>query len=95
MADELFEKRGRRYYPVGHRFTGFPVNGVWYVEDGRHNRIMKVGDLPDPMPLAAMEPYRMAAASAVHEVLRRQSRSPNDVVDAVFMAIAKAMEING
>ena len=93
----FYEKRGRKYYPIGQEFTGFPANGVWYVEDGRQNLFMKVGDLPDPMPLAALEPYREQVAKALCEHFQANPGpiSANDIVDATFRSLVAAMQSAG
>ena len=35
--NEVYEKRGRRYVPIGYGFTGFPCDGIWYVQNGKTN----------------------------------------------------------
>jgi hypothetical protein len=43
---EVYVKVGRRYKPIGHEFTGFPVDGVWLVQDGSQNCIVRLCDVP-------------------------------------------------
>jgi hypothetical protein len=103
---QLYRKEGRRYVPVGQEWRGWPADGVWYVHDGRHSLIMRVGDIPDPMPLAAMERHREIALKTMSEyyneaVSKTLVRGKNgtvsvtapplyDMIDVFFKAIAKA-----
>ncbi len=43
---EIFIKKGRRYKSIGHEFTGFPVDGIWLVQDGSQNCIVRLCDVP-------------------------------------------------
>jgi hypothetical protein len=106
MTTMLYNKVGRRYVPFGREWKGFPANGVWLVEDGRQALIMKVGDLPDPMPLAAIERHRQFAADTMREAYDKLIRKTviklddgtlsvvfpplNDMIDAFFRAVALA-----
>lgn len=67
MNDTIYRKVGRKYEPIGKVWSGWPADGVWYVADGRQSLIMRIGDMPDPMPLAALEHYRDLAADAMRE----------------------------
>lgn len=89
---EFYEKVGKRYKKVGIEFSGFPCDGVWLVEDGRNSLIMKVGDLIEPMPYAAMMRYSDDACKAYRELVDKGPFSPNDVVEVVCKAIALARE---
>jgi hypothetical protein len=104
--DEVYKKVGKRYVSLGYHFRGFPVEGLWLVEDGRRSLIMKVGALPDPYPLAALERHRDRIQEAVKDFMSKAIRetavehvngglsitfpSLHDVVTAMFMAVAKA-----
>jgi hypothetical protein len=93
----LYRKVGRRYEPVGEDFTGFPADGVWYVQNDtrRMTHIMKIGDLPDPRPLVELEQYRDAACTALTQAAqKRQSLSFNDLVTIIFQAVAAASQGN-
>jgi hypothetical protein len=106
MREKLYRKRGNRYESVGWEWCGWPADGVWYVGDGRSSLIMRVGDMPDPMPLAQLERYRDLAANAMREhyeavvrqTLKRERDGTvsivtpplGDMVDAFFKAVAKA-----
>lgn len=39
------------YELVGYEFSGWPANGIWVVEDGKHNCIYPFNDVPEvPTP---------------------------------------------
>src|SRR6185312_11514887 len=91
----LYRKRGRRYELCGYDFIGFPSNGLWYVADGKQSLIMKVGELTDPAPLAALSHYRDLAANAVSEVIAGNPGrriSALEMVDIAFKAVCQAVE---
>ena len=100
MPDDntVYHKVGRRYEPLGVQFAGFPADGIWYVHDGTKSLIMRIGDLPDPMPLAALERHRATAEVALMEAQKPVTdragqlwyQSAHDQISAVFLAIAKA-----
>ena len=47
MPKQYYEKDARgNFVEVGYEFTGFPSNGVWFVEDGKNNCIVSLGDRP-------------------------------------------------
>lgn len=97
-AEILYRKVGRRYKPVGSTYNTVMTGGIWLVENARPEfahaaRICRIGDLPDPMPLAAIERHRECAAQALLRL--RDAHSLNqylvdDLLDAVFLAIARA-----
>lgn len=91
-GDDLYRKVGRRYVKVGREFTGFPMNGVWLVEDGRMSCIMKVGELLDPLPLAQMQRGKDRACKALLRIWDNQPVSASDVVDIVLKAVAQEWE---
>jgi hypothetical protein len=94
MSNVIYRKVGRRYQPVGIEWCGWPANGVWLVADGRQSLIMRVGDLPDPMPLAALERHRNAACCAVSRMMERWASgkrlSANDFVNEIFLEIVRS-----
>lgn len=56
MNEQVYKKKGRRYYPIGYSdgFTGFPMEGIWYVQngDGRKSEecMMRLGEIQDLHP---------------------------------------------
>jgi hypothetical protein len=93
MSDTIYRKVGGRYQPVGIEWCGWPSDGVWLCTDGRQSCIAKIGDVPDPMPLASIERHRDAACRAVSRMMACWSGgellSPNDFVDEIFLEIVK------
>ena len=44
---EIFTKKENgRYKHIGQEFTGFPVDGIWLVQDGTQNCIVRICDVP-------------------------------------------------
>lgn len=43
---EVFVKNGKRYKSIGEEFEGFPEDGVWLVQDGSQNCIVRLCDVP-------------------------------------------------
>lgn len=85
--EELYVKRGRRYFPAvqatGYmHFEGFPANGVWLVSTKRHLKsercikqieTEKLLDLDEIKRVAGFEQYREALTHALHELGRELS----------------------
>lgn len=55
--NEVYEKRGRRYIPLGYQFTGFPADGIWFVQDGRKSMTCLIG-AKEAVPMLALN-YRI------------------------------------
>ena len=53
----VYEKRGRRYIPLGYQFTGFPADGIWLVQDGRKSMTCLIG-AKEAVPMLALN-YRI------------------------------------
>jgi len=92
MSREVYVKVGRRYKKLGWEFTGFPADGVWLVHDGHNSLIMKVGDLPDPMPLAQLQRHKDTALKAIMDRANEGPYSWSELWDTAMMAIAKEIE---
>lgn len=45
-VEEVFYRTGRRYTHLGFTFSGFPHNGIWHVEDGKHNKLSLFMEIP-------------------------------------------------
>lgn len=91
----LYRKRGRKYELAGYDFCGWPSDGVWLCLDGKQSLIMKVGELLDPAPLAALSRYRDLAANAVSEVIAGNPGrriSALELVDIAFKCVCQAVE---
>lgn len=88
-SPEFFRKSGRRYVPAPDAWAGWPSDGVWLVEGGNGRRISRVGDVPEPMDLAALEVLR----GAVEErAVVTASISTKQLLDNLFPVIAKAAD---
>ncbi len=92
---KVYRKVGARYQEIGREWVGFPSNGLWLVAEGSRSLIMKVGDVLDPAPLAALARHQMAAAQALCELFSKTpySRpSASEIVQVVYQATCKAEE---
>jgi len=98
MAEIHYKKVGRRYVPISEEFQGFPKEGVWIVSkkgEAMHWSgywIMRLGDTPSAMTLAAFARHQDAIASAISKVLDWSRRSPNDLAQEVIRAVAENEE---
>ena len=96
----LYRKVGKRYKPVGHEFTGFPSDGVWLVQTTpaciSSQVIMKVGDLLDPAPLAALHRHEAVVTTALMRYCEEYSPglgpSFSEIVHFVYMTTCKEEE---
>ena len=91
----LYRRKKNGRYERVRPFTGFPADGVWLVQTQpgthRETHIMRVGDLPDPMPLAALMRHSNAAMRAIARVRAADSWSPAEMWWATAKEIAKAI----
>ena len=103
--DEVFVKRGEKYFSIGH-FDGFPSDGLWWVNSSGGCRsehllipaekidVWSMGPIPEAAKLASMEIHREAACRGIQEALETAHKSgyypsANQIVTAIFEAIAK------
>lgn len=95
--EQLYYKAGSRYYPAHTTMRGwFPIDGVWLVEyrpGHEHGRLIaeRLGDLPDPLHLAAMERHRDAICDAILNGTRGDWRrvSATDLASAIIRALER------
>ena len=98
MNKLYIRKASGRYKEVGYQFTGFPMEGVWYVAKRpgctESRCIMKLGDLVDPMTLVALEPYRQMLGSLIYKYIHHSTvpMSVEQISSEVFTAIAEEEE---
>jgi hypothetical protein len=52
----LYKKVGRKYVEAGVEFGGFPSDGIWLVQDGRHSMTCLIG-AKEQVPVLALN-YR-------------------------------------
>ena len=64
----LYKKKGRRYYPVGQEFLGFPCNGIWLVNNGRNSCMLRLDEIDRPCPVDRLN-YRILADRFINEDL--------------------------
>ena len=96
MRNVLYEKRGRRYYPVQEEFSGFPASGVWLVKHGdgvKSSRLVLEleGDPCNSMELFDRTIKRDHVYEAVIKVLQ-QAKNPmsyDDIANAVAQELVK------
>jgi hypothetical protein len=95
IADGIYIKKRDRYLLIGRKWRGFGGEGVYEVTDGRWNAMLRLGDVPDPMPVAALERHRDAIGNAALEIMNGWRdgvpTSPNDVADAIIAAVARSI----
>ncbi len=100
---KLYRKVGKHYKVVGEEFTEFPMPGIWLVQESPNCKsssvIMKVGDLVDPAPLAALARHRDSVTSALMKFCddyqkERPGMGPSfsDMVQEVYRLTCKAEE---
>lgn len=88
----LYMKRGKKYVPVK-EFTGFPTEGIWWVErkPGKHESrwIAKLADLPVQNHLVKLDHYRYQISQAIMRVQNRRAYSVSDLIDEILLEVAK------
>lgn len=56
-GEEVYQKVGRRYIPMGYKWRGFPMDGIWLVQNGKSNMACLIG-LKEDVPIFALN-YRV------------------------------------
>lgn len=101
----LYMKKGRRYVPVK-EFTGFPSEGIWWVQrkpgKSENRWIAKLSELPVVSTIAKLESFRDDVIKAMNEVRGRNVfggksdgqkwYSDNGLVDAIFRVLARKID---
>jgi len=67
MSNEVYEKVGRKYQKIGYQFTGFPQDGIWFVQDGHNNMECLIG-IAESVPIFALN-YRLHKQKLVKRFL--------------------------
>ena len=94
-GETLYRKVGRRYYPVGPEFSGFPAEGMWLViktGSGKHEHLFcKMADLEklDIPKRAALAKKLDEACEIVHAGLKQGGFTIVTLVNDIFDAICK------
>ena len=94
-GETLYRKVGRRYYPVGPEFLGFPTEGMWLVtktDGGKHEHLFcKMADLEQlNIPKrAALAKKLDEVCEVVHAGLKQGGFVIVTLVNDIFDAICK------
>ena len=91
MREKIYKKVGRRYKPVGHEFVGFPSDGVWLVQDGRENCILKLSEIKE-VPVNALPYVELAARFFEEEEIT--NCSPVEFAKKLALYFAKKAQNN-
>ena len=71
--EEVYKKKPNgRYERLGYSWTGFPADGIWLVQDGRHNQRLIIG-LNEAVPIHALQ-YRMHEDGIIEAVQKRERK---------------------
>jgi hypothetical protein len=69
--DEVFRRTpGGRYVPVGYEWAGFPMDGIWLVQDGKNKASCLIG-LEERVPIFALN-YRLHEQGIVDAIQKRE-----------------------
>lgn len=74
--DEVYRKQGGRYIPIGYQWRGFPMDGIWLVQDGKCSMTCMIG-LKECVPIFALN-YRIhmeELCSYLHKRFEERPRS--------------------
>lgn len=82
--NEVYEKRGRRYVPIGYGFTGFPADGIWLVQDGTSSMRCLIGS-KERVPMFALN-YRIHADELCSYINKRFDGKPRSRMDEAVAA---------
>lgn len=91
MPEKLYKKIGRKYVECGYEFSGFPADGIWLVQDGRRNCLIRLCDIKDLPKITAL-PYLAMTDDALKEVSQKvqgKSVSLHDIVKEVALFFAE------
>lgn len=96
MMDQVYRKIGKRYKPIGQEFTGFPLDGIWLVQNGRQSMSCLISS-NEKVPIHALE-YRLHARKLCLALMRRFSEVPHswdDIAKACCDYFAEAAGMEG
>jgi hypothetical protein len=92
----FYEKFGRRYREAGFEFRGFPADGIWLVQDGRHSMTCLIGQ-KDRVPVFALN-YRQYVNDLCDLMQAAQKEKPMSLYDEMMWVcdfFAQKAEENG
>ena len=79
----LYKKVGRKYVEAGVEFTGFPADGIWLVQDGRHSMTCLIG-AREQVPVFALN-YRQYANDLCELMIAAQKEKPRSLFDEMTL----------
>jgi len=98
---ELYKQVDGKFVSVGMEFTGFPVNGIWVVEDGHRNCIYQFKEPVPEMPSPALLSYMILQDELTQVIQARWKENALSVagianIACEFFAIkAGGLKVNG
>lgn len=72
---QYYQKKGNKYVPAGHEFTGWPANGIWIVEDAKQSLMRKLKD-PSETPDVLLVDYLTHQEQLTNHFLDCIDKSP-------------------
>ena len=95
-AEMLYRKSGNRYYPVK-EFTGFPADGLWFVQGSRNSLAIGVDKIhlfsskESQNLIHQLESIRKPLVTGLMEELNKWQQgkllSPNDIVTGMIQKV--------
>lgn len=79
----LYKKVGRKYVEAGVEFTGFPADGIWLVQDGRHSMTCLIGE-KERVPVMALN-YRQYANDLCELIQAAKNEKPLSLFDEMIL----------
>jgi hypothetical protein len=76
--DEVYKKVGGRYKPMGHEWRGFPMDGIWLVQDGKCSMSCLIGS-KERVPMFALH-YRVHEQELCKRLQERMNK-PLSLID--------------
>lgn len=79
----LYKKTGRKYVEAGVEFTGFPADGIWLVQDGRHSMTCLIGE-KERVPVMALN-YRQYVNDLCELIQSAKKEKPLSLFDEMIL----------
>lgn len=73
-----------RYQRMGMEWTGFPMDGIWLVQDGKRNQSCLIG-IKENIPILALN-YRLHEIALSKALYDRQKAGPCSICDMARVA---------
>lgn len=94
MSETYYKKKGRKYVPVGHEFSGWPADGVWLVENGGRKAHLFM-ELPTEHVVnirCSLEKYKEELADSVVKRWTGTRKTANDIAQEVLDDLCTLVE---